>query len=91
VWLAFGQPWTRVGKPRSDIVQIIQITATDDHLLVTRGRPKLGGASIKIPWSEARLFSVIGKREERPMVLRYALEGNGVTAERWMYTRPPRW
>ena len=25
------------------------------------------------------------------MVLRYALEGTGVTAEWWMYTRPPRW
>jgi hypothetical protein len=52
MWLAFGQPWMRVGKPRSDIVQIIQITVTDGHLLVTRGRPKLGGASIKIPWNE---------------------------------------
>lgn len=91
VWLLLGQPWMRVDKPRSDIVPIIKITATDNHLLVTRGRPKLGGASNTIPWSEARLFSVIGKREERPMVLRYALEGNGVTAEWWMYTRPPRW
>ena|GEM_PF-6690834 len=64
----------------------ITITSADQYTLVT-----FAGANFTVRWSEARLFSVIGKREERPMVLRYALEGNGVTAEWWMYTRPPRW
>jgi hypothetical protein len=62
------------------------ITATDEYFLVTRGN-----LNYTVKWSEVRLFSVIGVREERPMVLRYALEGNSVTAEWWMYTRSPRW
>ncbi len=62
------------------------VTATDEYLLVTRGK-----LNYTVQWNEARLFSVSGPREEQPMVLRYALEGNGMTAEWWMYTRPPRW
>jgi hypothetical protein len=91
MWLVFGQPWTYLGKPRLDIAPIMQVTVAENHLIVTRGRPKLGGTTSIVPWGDTRLFSVIGQREERPMVLRYAPEGNGVTAEWWMYTRSPRW
>ena len=84
--LAFGVTLAFVIRPRFNIQPRTNITATDQYLLVS-----FGGTNLTVQWNEARLFSVIGKREERPMVLRYALEGNGVTAEWWMYTRPPRW
>jgi hypothetical protein len=86
MWIVFGLPWALVDRPQFNIAPKTQVTATDQYLLVTRGN-----MSYTVQWREARLFSVIGAREVRPMVLRYALEGNGVTAEWWMYTRPPRW
>jgi hypothetical protein len=86
MWTVFGLPWALVGRPQFNIALKTWVTATDQYLHITRG-----DLNYTIQWNEARLFSVIGKREERPMVLRYALEGNGVTAEWWMYTRPPRW
>ncbi len=84
--LAFAVTLAFSLRPRFNIQQRMSITAADQYLLVS-----FGGTNFTVQWSEARLFSVIGKREERPMVLRYALEGYGVTAEWWMCTRPPRW
>jgi hypothetical protein len=84
--LAFGVTLVFAVRPRFNVQPRTSISATEQYLLVS-----FGGTNFTVQWSEARLFSVIGKREERPMVLRYALEGNGVTAEWWMYTRPPRW
>jgi hypothetical protein len=84
--LAFGTSLGFSLRPQFNLQPRTSVTATDQYLLVS-----FGGTNFTVQWSEARLFSVIGKREERPMVLRYALEGNGVTAEWWMYTRPPRW
>jgi hypothetical protein len=84
--LAFGVTSAFAVRPRFNVQPRTDITATDQYLLVS-----FGGTHFTVQWSEARLFSVIGKQEERPIVLRYALEGNGVTTEWWMYTRPPRW
>lgn len=84
--LVLGLPLALASRPRFNISPRMIVTATDEYLLVTRGK-----LNYTVQWNEARLFSVIGPREEQPMVLRYALEGNGVTAEWWMYTRPPRW
>jgi hypothetical protein len=84
--LVLGLPLALASRPRFNVSPRMIVTSTDEYLLVTRSN-----LNYTVQWSEARLFSVIGQREERPMVLRYALEGNGVTAEWWMYTRPPRW
>jgi hypothetical protein len=84
--LALGVTLVFAVRPRFNVQPRTSSSATEQFLLVS-----FGGTNFTVQWSEARLFSVIGKREERPMVLRYALEGNGVTAEWWMYTRPPRW